>query len=105
MAAGERTIRREHLPDDFLDEMKALEPKADLSAHSRTEVPVAAAPRVIGDPSAPAESTANRSLDDIEIDAIRCALDACGGNISEAAKRLGISRNTIYRKLRWNKAA
>ena len=29
-------------------------------------------------------------------------VDTAGGNISEAAKRLGISRNTIYRKLRWN---
>ena len=28
-----------------------------------------------------------------------------GGNISVAAKQLGISRNTIYRKLRWNKPA
>ena len=31
------------------------------------------------------------------------SMAAAGGNISEAAKRLGISRNTIYRKLRWNK--
>jgi transcriptional regulator of acetoin/glycerol metabolism len=44
----------------------------------------------------------NRSLEELEIEAIRQALDACGGNISEASKRLGISRNTIYRKLRWN---
>ena len=36
---------------------------------------------------------------------IRSALEAAGGNISEASKRLGISRNTIYRKLRWNKPA
>jgi transcriptional regulator of acetoin/glycerol metabolism len=33
---------------------------------------------------------------------IQAALAAAGGNISEASKRLGISRNTIYRKLRWN---
>jgi transcriptional regulator of acetoin/glycerol metabolism len=45
-----------------------------------------------------------RSLEDIEIDSIRQAVDAAGGNISEAAKALGISRNTIYRKLRWNVA-
>jgi sigma-54 dependent transcriptional regulator, acetoin dehydrogenase operon transcriptional activator AcoR len=32
---------------------------------------------------------------------IQAALDAAGGNISEASKALGISRNTIYRKLRW----
>ena len=35
---------------------------------------------------------------------IRSALAAADGNISVASKRLGISRNTIYRKLRWNKA-
>ncbi|MCK6425951.1 MAG: sigma-54-dependent Fis family transcriptional regulator [Burkholderiaceae bacterium] len=42
------------------------------------------------------------SLEDIEIQTIRQVLEAVGGNISLAAKRLGISRNTIYRKLRWN---
>jgi transcriptional regulator of acetoin/glycerol metabolism len=51
-------------------------------------------------PSALPEPT--RSLGDIEVDAIQRCVDAVGGNISEAAKRLGISRNTIYRKLRWN---
>ncbi len=73
----------------------------------RAEVPVAAAATAAAvEPApAPAENTASRSLDDIEIDAIRSALDAVGGNISEAAKRLGISRNTIYRKLRWNERA
>ena len=52
-------------------------------------------------PDRPAEP---RSLEEVEIDAIRSALDAAGGNISEAAKRLGVSRNTIYRKLRWNRS-
>ncbi|WP_367184199.1 helix-turn-helix domain-containing protein [uncultured Azohydromonas sp.] len=32
---------------------------------------------------------------------MRAALQAAGGNISNASKRLGISRNTIYRKSRW----
>ncbi|HTP71063.1 MAG TPA: helix-turn-helix domain-containing protein [Burkholderiaceae bacterium] len=31
------------------------------------------------------------------------AVDAAHGNISEASRQLGISRNTIYRKLRWNR--
>ena len=29
------------------------------------------------------------------------AVDAAGGNIALAARRLGVGRNTIYRKLRW----
>ncbi|MEY4751050.1 MAG: hypothetical protein RIQ60_3264 [Pseudomonadota bacterium] len=49
-----------------------------------------------------ANAAGPRSLEDIELYTIRQAVDAAGGNISEAAKALGISRNTIYRKLRWN---
>ena len=45
---------------------------------------------------------AQRSLEEMALSAIQHALDAAGGNISEASKQLGISRNTIYRKLRWN---
>ena len=41
------------------------------------------------------------TLEALELEAMRNALEAAGGNISDAAKRLGISRNTIYRKLRW----
>jgi sigma-54 dependent transcriptional regulator, acetoin dehydrogenase operon transcriptional activator AcoR len=100
MAAGERTIRREHLPDDFLDEVSGLEVRvAVMPPHQFSAT--AAVPAAEATPM-PADNPASRSLDDIEIDAIRHALDAAGGNISEAAKRLGISRNTIYRKLRWN---
>jgi transcriptional regulator of acetoin/glycerol metabolism len=32
--------------------------------------------------------------------AVRRVVDTCGGNLSEAARRLGISRNTLYRRLR-----
>ncbi|MEO8152670.1 MAG: GAF domain-containing protein [Rhizobacter sp.] len=35
-----------------------------------------------------------------EMAAIRSAVDAAGGNISRAARQLGVARNTIYRKLR-----
>jgi sigma-54 dependent transcriptional regulator, acetoin dehydrogenase operon transcriptional activator AcoR len=97
MAAGERAIRREHLPDDFLDEVGGIESRLAVMPPGRAEMP-SSAPVA----ATPADNPAGRSLDDIEIDAIRRALDAAGGNISEAAKRLGISRNTIYRKLRWN---
>ena len=43
-----------------------------------------------------------QTLGDLEIEVIRRTVESLGGNISEASKRLGISRNTIYRKLRWN---
>ncbi|WP_375183925.1 sigma 54-interacting transcriptional regulator [Aquabacterium sp.] len=46
-------------------------------------------------------SAAPASLVDIELQTIRQAVEAARGNISEAAKQLGISRNTIYRKLHW----
>jgi transcriptional regulator of acetoin/glycerol metabolism len=52
-------------------------------------------------PTPPAPNA--RTLHEQEIAMIQAALDAAGGNISEASKRLGISRNTIYRKLRWNR--
>jgi transcriptional regulator of acetoin/glycerol metabolism len=39
-------------------------------------------------------------LESMELDAIRHAIDQCAGNISEAAQQLGISRATIYRKLK-----
>jgi len=40
------------------------------------------------------------SLHTIEDDLIRRSIDAHGGNISEAARQLGIDRSTIYRRLR-----
>jgi transcriptional regulator of acetoin/glycerol metabolism len=39
-------------------------------------------------------------LKDVECAYLRSALARCGGNRSVAAKRLGISRNTLMRRLR-----
>jgi DNA-binding NtrC family response regulator len=39
-----------------------------------------------------------RPLAECERDIIEAAIRACGGNMTEAAKRLGISSKTIYRK-------
>jgi transcriptional regulator of acetoin/glycerol metabolism len=52
----------------------------------------------------PAEPLPARTLEEAETELIRSTLQALGGNISAASKQLGISRNTIYRKLRWNNA-
>ncbi len=44
--------------------------------------------------------TGPKTLKEMEFQAIRNALDECGGNISRAAKLLGISRKTFYKRLR-----
>ena len=64
--------------------------------------PLAAPQRLPSPAWSDAPATPQRSLEEMEIAAIRQAVEAAKGNISEASKRLGISRNTIYRKLRWN---
>ena len=53
----------------------------------------------IHDPWAAAPLEGSNSLDEISRQAAMRALDAAGGNISSAARQLGISRNTLYRKL------
>ena len=67
--------------------------------HLPTEPAVAAA-------AAPAPtSTVPLALQALELQAMQQALQACGGNVSQAARRLGVSRNTIYRRLRSSEAA
>jgi transcriptional regulator of acetoin/glycerol metabolism len=88
LGAHETRIQPSHLPEDFIDETR---PK--LRVASSDTLPPASAPPV------PA-----RTLDDVQLETIRQVVDSCGGNISEAAKRLQVSRNTIYRKLRWRSA-
>ncbi len=93
MCAGDGLITRAHLSDDFLAEAGAALGLAGAGAGNQASPPI------------PAKiAPATRSLQEMELDAIQQALAQAGGNISEAAKRLGISRNTIYRKLRWNAA-
>jgi transcriptional regulator of acetoin/glycerol metabolism len=51
-------------------------------------------------PPETADDAPSASLQALEVEAVRRAVAAAGGNISSAARRLGVGRNTIYRKLR-----
>ena len=84
----------------------AVQPAVQLPPHSPglTREVQATTAGVPGTTAAQA-AAAPQTLEDMEIAAIRSAVEAAGGNISEASKRLGVSRNTIYRKLRWNQGA
>jgi transcriptional regulator of acetoin/glycerol metabolism len=113
MAEGEATIRREHLPDDFIEDVEQglgfprhAPPPAPTIAHAAPAA-TSAAPPVVHDEPAPtpvrqdAQSTENATtnLDDLTMQAIRDALARGKGNMSAAARELGISRSTLYRKL------
>jgi DNA-binding NtrC family response regulator len=73
---------------------------ADLPDELRRRAPSAAPPqrREVVASSGPA--AALRSLADVERAHILSVMDACGGSQAEAARILGIARNTLWRKLR-----
>ncbi|XKF33423.1 sigma-54-dependent Fis family transcriptional regulator [Alicycliphilus denitrificans] len=92
MVDDDRTIRMQHLPDDFLDELRA--PMRPMAA-----TPVQQAePPLMPSVGAPTVADDNHSLQDVTINAMAQILRLHKGNVSAAAKALGVSRNTIYRK-------
>lgn len=99
MASDESEICIEHLPDDFLEEVQGLEL---LPVHSAVVSPVGESVPVHLPPMAqwvvPVTNDAPKALESVTLDAMAQALRSFKGNISLAAKALGVSRNTIYRK-------
>ncbi len=75
--AGETAIGWRHLPDDLAEELR------------QPAVPQAAPP-----------AAAEEDLRALSNAVIGRAVAASNGNMSEAARRLGISRNTLYRRLK-----
>ena len=49
-----------------------------------------------------AEKGRNKRLKEIEVDVIRNAIEFTNGNLSAAAKALGIARSTLYKKIKEN---
>jgi transcriptional regulator of acetoin/glycerol metabolism len=83
-------IETQDLPDDFLDELRSDAGQAPLPAPVDTVPPAFAAS---------GESTPDGlRLQDVTIQAMTQMLRMHKGNVSAAAKALGVSRNTIYRK-------
>ncbi|NPT42416.1 GAF domain-containing protein [Paraburkholderia sp. 1N] len=79
MVDADGELRREHLPDDFFDDVRSA---AAAPAGTTDTLPL---------PSG--------RLEDVAANAIAKAVAQHGGNVSAAARALGVSRNTIYRKL------
>ncbi|KVO13832.1 Fis family transcriptional regulator [Burkholderia ubonensis] len=90
MVDDDGEIRREHLPDDFFDDLR------DRDAQAAPDAPAAACAAPCAADTLPA---ADARLQDVAASAIAAALARHGGNVSAAARALGVSRNTIYRKM------
>ncbi len=120
MATGEPLIDCSHLSDEFIVDtdplLDAVVPGEGgvaagmaglgLAGSAFAAAPGATALGPLGsEPPPPTVAETPRTLEEREIEMIRQALDAHAGNISAAAKQLGISRNTIYRRLYWSSAA
>jgi len=110
MAAGERQITRTHLSDDFIEEAQRVMARQPLRAAADGEAggpspvsPAAAAPAHGASPAGAADdgkaAADSATLEELELQTIQRVVKEVNGNISMASKLLGISRNTIYRKL------
>ncbi|MBB5497298.1 sigma-54-dependent Fis family transcriptional regulator [Paraburkholderia sp. MM5384-R2] len=106
MVDEDGVIRWEHLPDDFLDDVggagcgdgevgqgdsaaSAASSSSAISAGSAADAPAA------GDASLPDGAR----LQDVATSVVAMTLARHGGNVSAAARALGVSRNTIYRRM------
>ena len=100
MVGCEGSIEMDHLPDDFLEEIEHGRSLFD----AQTAIPLL--PEGTGIDTFSTESAAyptslepdGHRLQDVALTAMANMLRLHKGNVSAAAKALGISRNTIYRK-------
>jgi two-component system response regulator HydG len=85
----ENTIERAVilLPDEHITEKEL---PSNITEHFAGE----------GDSPTPPAAAANRPLEEIEREAILATLEDSGGNKSETARRLGINRKTLHKKLK-----
>ena len=94
MAESAGEIQLSHLSDEFLYDIQAA-PLRQTIEQASPPVPSTAEPLL---PPMELRTPAAYNLENVAIEAIAQALRTANGNVSAAAKLLGVSRNTIYRK-------
>jgi len=80
MAGDEKEIGTRHMPDDFFDDIDTQHASAQTGNTDRM-------------------IATGANLEEVEHSVILKSLEAHGGNVSATARTLGVSRNTIYRKM------
>lgn len=86
LETDESALDWHHLPEDMVSELQ----EAVRSPEVASPTPASTADTFM----------AEANLKRLSGQAIRHVIDATGGNMSEAARRLGISRNTLYRRIK-----
>ena len=89
MAGQDQQLTRVHLSSDLLEELGLDRPSSVSSSKEEHKAAKSPAPAALG-----------QAVNELALSTIREALAQCQGNVTEAAKLLQISRNTIYRKLK-----
>lgn len=84
MVDDDGEIRSEHLPDDFFDDLRDI---AEQQALPKTQL---VADTVMAE---------GARLQDLASSVVLATLARYGGNVSATARALGVSRNTVYRKM------
>jgi transcriptional regulator of acetoin/glycerol metabolism len=88
MVDDDGVIRREHLPEDFFEDLRDGDASGAAGATSDA-LPAGEASPI----------PQSGSLQDVATSVIAAALARHGGNVSAVARSLGVSRNTIYRRM------
>jgi transcriptional regulator of acetoin/glycerol metabolism len=96
-------IRSEHLPDDFFGDLRkdGLQ-QSSAPAEAGVVAPETPSPSLqptTSSSTSPSTSQQSTRLQDVAAHAIAAALAQHGGNVSAAARALGVSRATLYRKM------
>jgi transcriptional regulator of acetoin/glycerol metabolism len=97
MAENAKEIEISHLPDDFLEELNCQPPLPQQAVQLTTTEPTITTTQPI-QAQMPMRTPDELNLNHVALDAMAQALRNAKGNVSVAARALGVSRNTIYRK-------